>query len=102
MSNVLSAEDVAAAGLSDWRFIEGMIECRLTAPSYTEAAEFLTTIAKAADEADHHPDLDLRYPGVVVVTLTTHSAGGVTQLDLDLAATISSLAIEAGAQANVS
>ena len=45
---------------------------------------FVTAVAKAADAADHHPDIDIRYTKVTC-TLSTHSAGGITQKDLDLA-----------------
>jgi 4a-hydroxytetrahydrobiopterin dehydratase len=101
MGGPLPTGAVAEAGLSDWRLMDSKIRARFTAQSYTKAADLLSTIARAADDADHHPDLDLRYPAEVLVTLTTHSAGGVTQLDLDLAAVISALAADAGAQANV-
>jgi 4a-hydroxytetrahydrobiopterin dehydratase len=46
-------------------------------------------VAKAADAADHHPDIDIRYTKVVC-TLSTHSAGGITQSDLDMARQIES------------
>jgi 4a-hydroxytetrahydrobiopterin dehydratase len=45
---------------------------------------FVTAVAKAADAADHHPDIDIRYTKVTCA-LSTHSAGGITQKDLDLA-----------------
>ncbi len=57
----------------------------------------MAAIARAADDRDHHPDVDLRYPGVVLVGLQTHTGGGVTQLDVDLARAISGLAADAGA-----
>jgi 4a-hydroxytetrahydrobiopterin dehydratase len=41
-------------------------------------------VAKAAEAADHHPDIDIRYTKVTC-TLSTHSAGGITQKDLDMA-----------------
>jgi 4a-hydroxytetrahydrobiopterin dehydratase len=44
-----------------------------------------------AEAANHHPDVDLRY-SKVVCTLTTHSAGGITQKDLDLAGAIDRVA----------
>ena len=44
-------------------------------------------VAKVADRMDHHPDIDIRYTKVTF-TLSTHSAGGLTQLDLDLASAI--------------
>jgi 4a-hydroxytetrahydrobiopterin dehydratase len=49
----------------------------------------VSAVAKAADAADHHPDIDIRYTKVVC-TLSTHSAGGITQSDLDMARQIES------------
>ena len=46
--------------------------------------EFVQAVAKAAENADHHPDIDIRYTKIIVA-LSTHSAGGITQKDLDLA-----------------
>jgi len=50
---------------------------------------FVSAEAKAADAADHHPDIDIRYTKVIC-TLSTHSAGGITQKDLDMARKIES------------
>ncbi|HEY3133461.1 MAG TPA: 4a-hydroxytetrahydrobiopterin dehydratase [Gemmatimonadaceae bacterium] len=52
--------------------------------SFLTGIDFVTAIAKAAEAADHHPDIDIRYTKVVC-TLSTHSAGGITQNDLDMA-----------------
>ena len=46
--------------------------------------DFVTAVAKAADAADHHPDIDIRYTKIIC-SLSTHSAGGITQMDLDMA-----------------
>jgi 4a-hydroxytetrahydrobiopterin dehydratase len=46
--------------------------------------DFVAAVAKAADAADHHPDIDIRYTKVTCA-LSTHSAGGITQKDLDMA-----------------
>ncbi|MGD9755880.1 MAG: VOC family protein, partial [Acidimicrobiia bacterium] len=45
---------------------------------------------------DHHPDVDLRYPGAVHISLLTHARGGLTELDARLAAALSAAAAEAG------
>jgi 4a-hydroxytetrahydrobiopterin dehydratase len=45
---------------------------------------FVSAVAKAAEAADHHPDIDIRYTKVIC-SLSTHSAGGITQKDLDMA-----------------
>lgn len=52
--------------------------------NFLTGIDFVAAIAKAAEAADHHPDIDIRYTKVIC-TLSTHSAGGVTQKDLDMA-----------------
>jgi 4a-hydroxytetrahydrobiopterin dehydratase len=51
---------------------------------FNEAMSFVTRVALAAEKADHHPDIDIRW-NKVTLTLSTHSEGGVTTKDLDLA-----------------
>jgi 4a-hydroxytetrahydrobiopterin dehydratase len=60
-------------------------------PSFAAAIRLVDEVAKAADEMDHHPDIDIRYTKVTF-TLSTHSAGGVTDLDHELAKRIDELA----------
>ncbi len=62
--------------------------------TFLAAIAFVDRVAVLAEDADHHPDLDIRYRRVRVA-LTTHDAGGLSQLDLDLAAQIQQSA-EAG------
>ncbi|MGH1503328.1 MAG: VOC family protein [Acidimicrobiales bacterium] len=78
--------------LPSWRYQLGSIRTTFRARSFAGAAVLIQALVSAADEADHHPDLDLRFPGVVHVTLTTHDAPGVTQLDVGLARTFDRLA----------
>ncbi|HEX9220132.1 MAG TPA: 4a-hydroxytetrahydrobiopterin dehydratase, partial [Gemmatimonadaceae bacterium] len=52
--------------------------------------DFVVAIGKIAEAADHHPDIDIRYTKVVC-TLSTHSAGGITQKDLDMARQIDAI-----------
>jgi 4a-hydroxytetrahydrobiopterin dehydratase len=51
---------------------------------FLDGIEFVRAVAKVADAADHHPDIDIRYTKIIC-TLSTHSAGGITQKDLDMA-----------------
>ncbi|GMV03802.1 MAG: putative pterin-4-alpha-carbinolamine dehydratase [Gemmatimonadota bacterium] len=53
-------------------------------PRFRDSIVFVNRIATLADDADHHPDIDIRY-NRVFITLSTHSAGGITDKDLKLA-----------------
>ena len=56
-------------------------------PDFPAAIAFVNRIADAAESMDHHPDIDIRYTKVTC-TLSTHSAGGITQRDFKLAEAI--------------
>ena len=58
--------------------------------TFMSGIDFVVAVAKVAETADHHPDIDIRYTKIVC-SLSTHSAGGITQKDLDLAAEIEGL-----------
>lgn len=55
--------------------------------SFRNCIVFVNRVATLADEKDHHPDIDIRYDQVTI-TLSTHSAGGLTDKDLDLAKSV--------------
>jgi 4a-hydroxytetrahydrobiopterin dehydratase len=59
-------------------------------PTFLAGIAFVGRIADAAERVNHHPDIDIRYTRVVI-TLSTHDAGGITQKDIDLAGTIETL-----------
>ena len=88
----LSPDDVAAAltALPLWHGGPEGIERTLELPSFRAAAEAVSMIADVAEQLDHHPDLDLRWTRVRVAVVT-HSAGGVTELDLQLARRVDAL-----------
>ena len=56
-------------------------------PTFPAAVRFVDFVAELAEAADHHPDIDVRY-NKVRLTLSTHSAGGVTEKDFALAQAI--------------
>ena len=62
------------------------VECA----SFPAAIELVQRIAAEAERRDHHPDIDIRWR-TLTFTLSTHSAGGLTQMDLDLASEIDRL-----------
>jgi len=97
MANTLKAADVSARPeLADWRFMLGRIEAAFHAGSFDVAGRFVAQIGELAQAADHHPDVDLRYPDLVHVVLSSHSDGGVTEKDVALATSISGLAASSG------
>lgn len=87
-------------GLDDWRAVLGTMRAEFAAGSYPAAAALTVAIAEAAEAAEHHPDIDIRYPDRVRVSLMTHATGGLTTRDTDLAMKISALAAGAGAAAD--
>jgi 4a-hydroxytetrahydrobiopterin dehydratase len=95
-------EVTATDGLDDWRVVLRALRGAFTAPSFEAGGTLVAEIAAEADRRDHHPDVSMGYPGTVRVTLTTHSAGGITELDIDFARAISALARDAGASADPS
>jgi len=62
-----------------------------TLPSFPAAITLVQRAADAAERANHHPDIDIRYTKVTFA-LSTHSEGGITQKDIDLAGEIEQLA----------
>ena len=82
--------DRALGALHGWRREEGGVRKRFRRGSFREAIAFVNAIADLAEDASHHPDIDIRWRNVIVF-LTTHEAGGVTELDLDLAREIDEL-----------
>ena len=93
---VSSSEFHAHTELPDWRVILRRIEAGFRALAFDQASAFIDQVAHAAEATGHHPDIDLRYPGHVHVTLTTHATNSLTDADIELAHTISGLAAAAG------
>ena len=93
----------AAPELADWRYLLGRLETTYRCGTFGAAGQLAASIAAAADDAGHHPDIDLRYPDLVHVALTTHAAGAeTTDLDAALAVTIGELARGVGARCEAS
>ena len=75
------------ATLPGWAGDGDTISKEYTFDGFTDAIGFVDRVATRAEAANHHPDLEIHY-NRVVVSLTTHDAGGVTRKDLDLAGEI--------------
>jgi 4a-hydroxytetrahydrobiopterin dehydratase len=89
--------DRQLAELPGWAGDANAISRSLQAPDFLAGIRIVDDVADAAEQMDHHPDIDIRWR-TVLFTLSTHSAGGVTQLDIELAHRISSSALTHGAQ----
>lgn len=76
---------------SPWRRDEDAIVLDREFPNFAVAWGFATQVAEAAERADHHPDILVHGWNKVQVTLSTHSAGGITELDLGLAVEIDAI-----------
>jgi 4a-hydroxytetrahydrobiopterin dehydratase len=79
------------ADLPRWQGDPTALQRSVDAPDFPTAIRLVDDVAVVAEEMDHHPDIDIRWRTVTFV-LSTHSAGGVTDLDLTLAERISALA----------
>ncbi len=93
-----AAQISAEEGLADWRPVLGALVSRFRTGDFVTGLELATRVTAAAEAANHHPDLDLRYPHVDV-TLSSHDVGGMTQRDVRLAREISAIAAGLGAAA---
>ena len=93
MTALLSESDITAAlaDLPGWQRAGDSLTQSIDCPNFPEAIAFVNRVAEAAEEANHHPDIDIRWR-TVTFTLSTHSAGGITGLDVMLAQRIDNLA----------
>jgi 4a-hydroxytetrahydrobiopterin dehydratase len=73
--------------LEGWTFKKGVIKRDFVFGNFIEAFSFMTAVALEAEKADHHPEWSNVY-NKVSIALSTHSAGGITQMDFDLASRI--------------
>ncbi len=73
--------------LPGWELKDGEITRLYKFADFKAALAFVNRVGELAEAADHHPDIDIRY-NKVRLTLSTHSAGGLTEKDLRLAAQI--------------
>lgn len=93
MSGVLTPSDVDTAiearGLRWSRHRDELVK-EIDRRDFAGALAYVIRVGALAEEANHHPDVDIRW-GTVVLRLSTHSAGGLTERDLSLAAQVDAL-----------
>ena len=100
MSRQLTDEEVGRqlADLPLWTREGAAIVATIEAPDFPAAIRIVADAAEVAEEMNHHPDIDIRWRTTHWL-LTTHDAGGLTQLDIELAHRISAAAATLGATA---
>ena len=85
----LSKQQVAVGlgRLNGWRVVKGNLHRMFEFKNFTQAFGFMKRVALAAEGLDHHPDWSNAY-NKVTIDLSTHSAGGITENDFELASKI--------------
>lgn len=77
--------------LKGWQQSGNAIQRIFEFPDFKAAMQFVNRIADAAEQANHHPDIDIRY-NKVIMALVSHDAGGVTERDVKMAERINQIA----------
>jgi 4a-hydroxytetrahydrobiopterin dehydratase len=80
----------ALRSVPEWRREGDSLVRTFTLGNFVEAVEFVNEVTEVAEEANHHPDVDIRW-NKVTLRLSTHSKGGLTRADFDLAARVDGL-----------
>lgn len=90
---VLSPEEAASrlTALPAWQIEDGELTRTFRFKDFTAALTFVNRVGERAEDAGHHPDIDIRY-NRVRLSLVTHDEGGLTAKDFDLAAVVDKLA----------
>ena len=86
MARILTPEEITrqVADLTGWRHDGVSLFASYTSPTFPAAITLVDEVAETAEQMQHHPDIDIRWT-TTHWTLSTHSEGGLTQLDIELA-----------------
>ncbi len=85
------SEAEIASRLSDvpgWSYDDGQLTRTFSFDAFMAGIDFVGKVAAAAEAADHHPDIDIRYSNIKV-SVSSHDIGGITERDFKLAAEVS-------------
>ena len=90
--NPLTAQEIAThlGALPEWQIEEGVLTRTFRFKDFPAALAFVNLVGERAEEAGHHPDIDIRY-NRVRLGLITHDSGGLTAKDFELAAVVDRL-----------
>jgi 4a-hydroxytetrahydrobiopterin dehydratase len=92
MPRLLNEEEISRQldGLDGWSGDPKGLRRTVAAADFPTAIRIVDEVAKVAEEMNHHPDIDIRWRNLQFA-LATHSAGGVTQFDVELAHRINAI-----------
>ncbi len=92
MADLLTSQDIQdwMKKLPEWELEDQHIERLFEFDDFTQAIDFVNSIADIAENEDHHPDMDIRYNKVKVL-LSTHAEGGLTARDFEVARKVDNL-----------
>jgi len=91
IANHVTIHRVLTDAPEGWQEVDGALQRTFAFPSYADGATFVQRVAALAEAEDHHPDVELGYRKVTL-SWSTHSAGGITDRDRDLARKSAALA----------
>ena len=91
-SSLLSEQELSLLkkDLSEWTLVENKIIRKWKFKNFIDAFGFLTKVAIISESMNHHPEIKNVYNSLTI-KLTTHDAGGITNLDVELAKAINSI-----------
>jgi 4a-hydroxytetrahydrobiopterin dehydratase len=85
--------DAVASELDGWERNDGALRRSITFPAFLDGIEAVRRVGAHAEAADHHPDIDIRWR-TVTFALVTHSEGGITDKDVQMARDINGIVVE--------
>ena len=78
--------------LASWTVADKTITREFKLRNFAVIADFIRDVIEVSEQLDHHPELDIRYPNAVLVRMSTHAIGGLSNADVTLATEIDSIA----------
>lgn len=92
MAELIATQEIKAwiKKAPEWDVEKKYLTRTIEFDDFMEGIDFVNDVAEIAEEAQHHPDIDIRWCKITL-RLTTHDQGGITDLDFELASRIDTL-----------
>ena len=89
MGKAVALSDAEIAGLGEklpgWRVVDGQLVLEVSAPDYLTAIDWVAAIGRAAEDLNHHPDIDIRWKNLKIAVVTHDLGNKLSNLDVELA-----------------